>query len=74
MPKKTGVYSIASNGYLADCPSKLKSQPSTFKLTFDLADCNKDVYLSIPAPARGGELGFVDVSIDKKKIFVFKVE
>lgn len=74
VPKKTGVYSIEPHGDISPCPSKLSFPYSTFTFTFDLADCNKDVWLSIPSQSRGGELGYTDISIDKKEIFVFKVE
>jgi hypothetical protein len=74
VPKKTGVYSIEPHGDVSPCPNKINFPHSTFKFTFDLADCNKDVWLSIPPQSRGGELGSTDVSIDKKEMFVFKVE
>jgi len=74
IPKKTGVFSIEPHGIFISCPNKLNLPYSTFKFTFDLADCNKDVWLSIPAQSRGGELGFTDVRIDQKEIFVLKVE
>jgi hypothetical protein len=74
VPKKTGVYSIEPHGYVSPCPNKMSLPYSTFNFTFDLADCNKDVWLSIPPQSRGGELGHTDVSIDKKEMFVLKVE
>ena len=74
VPKKTGVYSMEPHGAVSPCPGKSKLPYSTFKFTFDVADCNKDVWLSIPPQSRGGELGHTDVRIDRKEIFVFKVE
>lgn len=74
VPKKKGLYSVAPQGDVSPCPNKLSVPYSTFKFTFDLADCNKDVWLTIPPASRGGELGYTDVSIDKKEMFVFKVE
>jgi hypothetical protein len=74
VPKKTGVYSIEPHGNLSPCPNKMGFSYSTFRFTFDLADCNKDVWLSIPSQSRGGELGYTDVSIDKKEMFLFKVD
>jgi len=74
IPKKTGIYSLEpfiSNQY---CQNKIDRPYTTTKFIFDLADCNKDVWLSIPPASRGGELGYTDVQIDKKEIFVFKVE
>lgn len=74
VPKKKGVYSVEPHADVSPCPDKMGFAYSTFKFTFDLADCNKDVWLSIPAASRGGELGHTDVMIDKKEIFVFRVE
>jgi hypothetical protein len=76
IPKATGIYSIElpRNGEIRNCPGKLSFINAIYAFTFDLADCNKDIYLSIPPQSRSGEQGFVDVSIDKKEIFVFKVE
>lgn len=74
VPKKPGIYSINPGGDIVRCPDKLSMAMSTFKFTFDLVDCNKDVWLSIPPASRGGETGLTDVRIDKKELFVFKVE
>jgi hypothetical protein len=74
VPKKSGVYSIEPHISVADCPNKLGSQSSISNFVFDLADCNKDVWFSIPPGSRGGELGYTDARIDKKEIFVFRVE
>jgi hypothetical protein len=74
VPKHTGIYSIGAQVYLLPCPNKSPLPYSTLNFTFDLADCNKNVWLSIPPQSRGGELGETDVAIDKKEIFVFKVE
>lgn len=74
IPQQAGIYSIEPHGILLGCPDKIYFPHSTFQFLFDLADCNKDVRLSIPSSARGGETGFTDVAIDHKEIFVFKVE
>lgn len=74
IPKKTGIYSLESFISNQYCPNKIDNPYTTTKFIFDLADCNKDVWLSIPPESRGGELGFTDVQILKKEIFVFKVE
>lgn len=74
IPKETGIYSIEPKIIAADCANKIIRNYSTSKFIFDLADCNKDVWLSIPPASRGGELGSTDVSVDKKELFVFKVE
>lgn len=74
IPKSTGIFSINTGASVGNCPNKVLQTYTKNSFTFDLADCNKDVYLSIPASARGGEQGFTDVDIDNKKLFVFKVE
>ena len=76
IPKAIGIYSLElpRNGVIRNCSGKLSSINAIYAFTFDLAGCNKDVYLLIPPQSRSGEQGFVDVSIDKKEIFVFKVE
>ena len=72
--KKKGIFSIEPHISPERCPNKIKWYNATSNFVFDLLDCNKDVWLSIPAASRGGELGFTDVRIDKKEVFVFKVE
>lgn len=74
IPKKTGVYTIEPGGALSPCPGRWTWQHSTFRLTFDLADCNKDVYLALPPYTRGDENGHIAVGLDKKEKFAFKVE
>jgi hypothetical protein len=74
IPKKTGIYSLdpfISHKY---CQNKMDIPFTRTKFIFDLADCNKDIWLSIPPASRGGQLGSTDVQIDNKEIFVFKVE
>lgn len=42
-------------------------QPSAkAQFLFDLNGLNENVWFAIPSAARGGELGYTDVSIDKK--------
>lgn len=74
IPKKTGVYSIEPNLTAVDCANKVNRDYTTTRFIFDLADCNKDIWLSIPAASRGGDNGFTEGRIDRKEIFVFKVE
>lgn len=74
IPKKTGIYSLEPVITQQYCQNKVIRPYTKTKFLFDLADCNKDVWFSIPAAARGGELGFTDVRIDRKELFVFKVE
>lgn len=74
IPKKTGIYSLEPFITHQYCQNKIDRPYTTIKFIFDLADCNKDVWLSIPPASRGGELGSTDLKIDKKEMFVFKVE
>ncbi len=74
IPKKTGIYSLEPIIAQQYCLNKVNRPYTTTTFVFDLTDCNKDVWLSIPAASRGGELGFIDVKIDRKELFVFKVE
>lgn len=48
IPQLTGIYSINPYGILLNCPDKIYFPYSTFRFTFDLTDCNKDIWLSIP--------------------------
>ncbi|OGX81567.1 hypothetical protein BEN47_19195 [Hymenobacter lapidarius] len=75
VPKTIGIYSIEPHGYVGLCPNKRKQLPTTFNWTFELADCNKDIFQSIPAASiLGREDGYTDAHVDRKEIFVFKVE
>lgn len=71
IPIETGIYSINYRIQTFDCPNKIVRNHTTTHFTFDLDDCNKDVWLSIPRASRGGENGS---SIDKKETFYFKVQ
>ncbi|MDN3657229.1 hypothetical protein QWZ08_16385 [Ferruginibacter paludis] len=74
IPKKPGIYSLQPHIKLMYCPNKTIGQPITSRFIFNLNDCNKDVWLTIPPASRGGELGSTDVAIDNKENFVFRVE
>lgn len=77
IPKTVGIYSInGPGGDVIDCPNKVVKSPySNIVFIFDLFDCNKDIYLSIPPASRGTSVkGQTEREIDNKKIFVFKVE
>lgn len=71
VPKMKGVYAVEPNGDVVPCQTSKRFPYSIFQFAFDLADCNKDVWLSLPPESRGGDL---NVKIDKKEIFMFKVE
>jgi len=72
--KKTGVFTLEPGALVSPCPDKKADVPSSFIFTFDLADCNKDVWLSVRAQSLSGLDSYVDPDIDTKRIFVFKVQ
>ena len=74
VPKEPGVFSIRPQVDFSPCPTKLSAPRAKFTFTFDLADCNKDVWLTVPPESRRGESGFTDLIIERKEMFVFKVE
>lgn len=46
--KKTGVYTLLPLAIVTSCPDKKTDFPSSFKFTFDLPDCNYDVWPLAP--------------------------
>src|SRR5260221_13381816 len=75
---KTGIYSL-DLGFPRDigaCQNRISSIPiSTIEYRFNVPDCNKDIYLSIPVNSRGeSNKGYTESEIDNKQIFVLKVE
>jgi hypothetical protein len=72
--KKTGVYTLEPGAFVAPCPDKKADVPSSFIFTFDLPDCNYDVWLSVGGQSYSGLYGYVDTDIPRKQIFAFKVE
>lgn len=72
--KKSGVYTLEPTAIILPCPDKKEISPSRFFFNFDLADCNKDIWLTIASQVRGGGVNYIDVGIDRKEIFVFRVE
>lgn len=74
IPKQTGTYSINPQAYLNKCASKQAEPHTEFRLTFDLADCNKEVFLAIPPASRSGQLGYTDMAIERKELFFFRVK
>jgi hypothetical protein len=78
VPKQIGIFSLdmyTLDSHVTDCISnRLPNVFSTIEYKFYLGDCNKDVYLSIPAASRGeNEKGYTENLIDAKKVFVFWV-
>ena len=74
IPKKAGIFSIDPTVILAYCPNKIYRPYTTSRFYFNLSDCNKDVWLSIPAASRASDDSYMLPRIDNKEIFVFKVE
>lgn len=79
--KQAGIYSLNLNGVplsVSACSNRISNFPfSSIDYQYNLTDCNKDVYLSIPPDARSEPTkskGIEENLIDKKKVFVFKVE
>ena len=70
--RKTGIFTLEPQSVVWNCPGRKNFMNASFKLMFDLADCNKDIWLTIPAIQRDGQN--TDARIDNKEIFVFKVE
>lgn len=79
VPKQTGIFSLdlaTTGGGVAACANRSTVFPhSSLIYKFNLTDCNKDVYLSIPVNSRGeSPAGATESLIDSKQVFVFKVE
>jgi hypothetical protein len=72
--KKTGVFTLEPTALVSPCPDKKVNIPSTFVFTFDLADCNKDVWSAIERQSLSGIGSYVSPLIERKQIFAFKVE
>lgn len=71
IPKVKGIFSFEPGLQLVYCPNKINFIYVKSKFIFDLADCNKDIWLSIPSKSRGGQDGS---EFDRKTSFIFKVE
>lgn len=78
VPKQTGIYSLdlGNNGFVSSCANRTIGFPfSNIGYRFDLADCNKDVYLTIPQNARSeSPRGSTEEKIDNKQVYVFRVD
>ncbi len=72
--KKTGVFALDPLAMVTPCPDKKIVLPSTFSFTFDLPDCNSDIWQSIEDKSVNGRDSYIGVGIDRKQIFAFKVE
>lgn len=73
VPKQAGIYFIQPLNSLANCPNKRTWERSEFNLTFDLADCNKDIFLTIPPQSRSEQPTSAEARIENKELFYFRV-
>ena len=71
---KKGVFTIKPGAVFSACPEKKEIMPTSFLFTFDLDDCNKSVWQAVAEQVRGYSVNYIDVGIDRKEIFAFKVE
>ena len=71
---KKGIFTITPGAVLSACPEKKEILPTSFLFTFDLDDCNKSVWQPVAEQVRGYSINSIDVGIDRKEIFAFKVE
>jgi hypothetical protein len=74
MVNKKGIFTITPGAVLSACPEKKEMLPASFLYTFDLDDCNKSVWQPVAEQVRGYSINSIDVGIDRKEIFAFKVE
>jgi hypothetical protein len=77
--KEKGIFTLdlGSDRLVTPCVNRVQRFPqSPIGFRFDVADGNKDVYLSIPLASRGGKSAsrFAERNIDEKKSFALKVE
>ena len=71
--KKTGIYSLDlfyGSRYISTCSNSFSNYvDGTLEYYFNVPDCNKDIYLTIPRAS-----GYIINQIDSKKAFLIKVE
>lgn len=72
--KKTGVFSLLPGALVSPCPDKKGVLPSSFIFTFDLPDCNYDVWQTIASKSNNGLYSYIDVGIQRKQVYAFRVE
>ncbi len=76
VPKQIGIFSLdlaTMGGGVAACSNRSTAFPySSLIYKFNLTDCNKDVYLSIPVNSRGeSPAGATESLIDRVKRFLY---
>ena len=79
VPKQKGIYSLDLLGVprnVSGCTNRIIGFPlSTIEYRFNVADGNKDIYLSIPPQSRGESIkGYTESKIDSKQVYIVKVE
>lgn len=79
VPKQKGIYSLDMYGTprsVSACSNRISGFPlSTLEYRFNVADGNKDVFLTIPSYARGeSPKGHTESKIDSKQVYIAKVE
>jgi hypothetical protein len=79
VPKEKGIFCLdvgGSSSSVRPCINRVSGFPlSTIEYLFHVADCNKDIYLTIPPNSRGETpKGTTERRIDNKEIFILKVE
>lgn len=77
--KQKGYYSLGlfdNQRSVFGCSNRIPAFPhSTIAYRFNLADCNKDIYFSIPKDQRMSDAtAYPEREIDNKEVFVLKVE
>ncbi|MEO8820621.1 MAG: hypothetical protein ABI267_03655, partial [Ginsengibacter sp.] len=72
--KKTGIFTLQPGAVVTPCPGKKSVLPSSFIFTFDLPDCNYDVWQPIATQSNNGLDSYIDVGIKRKQVYAFKVE
>ncbi len=76
--KYSGIYvlNLPDGILLAPCNGQTNPYTSSFlQFTYNLADCNKDIYLSIPSANRKEyPTGFTEAQIDFKVAYAFNVQ
>jgi len=77
--KEKGIYSLdlaQISRSVAACTNRISAFPlSTIMYRFNVADGNKDIFLSIPPDSRGESVkGFTENKIDNKETYIVQVE
>ena len=74
IPERTGIYAISviQQSYVQTCSYYMGTgYLASLNFTFNVADCNKDIYLSLP---KDSIKSYLQDDIDKKVLYVLKVQ